>query len=550
MAFAEEWLYENGVLCYTRGLQMRILDLHEAAEDEIAINVRDLVSKRIADSCVRHKYKLTLLYYSHRFVSCSYTLRRDDNPAGCQHWLLVFKPIEGEIVIAHQLGSVSKLFVRNNADFLYYGTASEPTRDGSGLWVINGFDLKTGKLLEGPLEFPTPIGTDMGSTICFDIFDGHMYCVSNQRSLLVQDLDILSFYTCFRFPVGAKGLGNVEESEALWRRDRNDGPLDDRWSFLRMSKNETTGQLMIVEARKEWLSGRISARRAYYTTPIKFADSGKEGEKRSLGDTDREICAAKREQKDPAEPRTRDPRLVHLGDDCATVSLTLSKCPLRAYYPACQTFVDLVDDSSSFDPAHQQLRIRGGTRHPRAPAELAMRRRETPPPPASAAAVPQLDGHDTFLQQVEDLYRTESDLFWPPKQDPAVANPALDGLYAALNPPGYCGNPQGAWDDRSLVYSTGGGAGGAVGGLRALVVVSWDPAIRLKGTRPYPGGAAGLFGVANKGPPPNAARYFGESTPPAKTPLGGKEGIKKAVSWRALEPARYRRIARGYHFTP
>ncbi|KAK3903531.1 armadillo-type protein [Staphylotrichum tortipilum] len=124
----------------------------------------------------------------------------------------------------------------------------------------------------------------------------------------------------------------------------------------------------------------------------------------------------------PREAGDSGPHLVHLGDDSATVSLTLSKCPLRAYYPACQTVVDLIDDSSSFDPAHQQLRLQGGTRRPRAPAELAPRTMETPPPPASAsapAAQEGLDGHNTLLQQVEDLYMTETVLFWPPKQDPA-----------------------------------------------------------------------------------------------------------------------------------
>ncbi|KAK3902998.1 hypothetical protein C8A05DRAFT_15017 [Staphylotrichum tortipilum] len=551
VAFAEEWLFENGVLCYTRGLQMRILDLHRAAHDEIVVNVRDLVSQKIQDSRVRHKYKLTLLHYSHRFVSCSYTLRRDDCSDGSQHWLLVFNPVDGEIAIARQLGSVSKLFVRNNAKFLYYGTASEPTCDGSGRWVINGFDLVTHKLLGQPLEIPTPIGTDIGSTICFDIFDDYMYCLSNQRSLHVEDLDFLSYYTCFRIPLARDGFDVEEPAEALWRRDRTDGPLDDRWTFLRMFKDETTGQLMAVEARKEWLSGRISARRAYYTTAIKFDDSV-DREKRPLGYTDRQICAAKRERTGPAKPQTRDPHLVHLGDDSATVSLTLSKCPLRAYYPACQTFIDLIDDSSSFDPAHQQLRIRGGTRRPRAPAELAPRTMETPPPPASASAAAAqeegLDNHNTFLQQVEDLYRTEADLFWPPKQDPAVNDPALAGLYATLNPPGYFGNPQGTWDDRSLVYATGGGAGGAVGGLRALVFVSWDPNIRLKDARPYPGGATSGLEIARHRPP-NASRYFGENLAP-KTPLDGKDKLERPVSWRTLEPARYRKISRGYHFTP
>lgn len=60
-----------------------------------------------------------------------------------------------------------------------------------------------------------------------------------------------------------------------------------------MFKDEATGQLMAVESRKEWLSGRISARRTYYTTRISFDVSGSAPRKRRAGRTDLHISAAK-----------------------------------------------------------------------------------------------------------------------------------------------------------------------------------------------------------------------------------------------------------------
>ena len=128
------------------------------------VDTRKLVLEAVEDSRARHKYKMKLLYYSHGIVSCSYTMRRSDQP-GHRHWLLVFDPRRAEIIVAHSLESVSKLFVRNNGHFLYYGTASSANYDSFGQWVIYGFDLTTRTLLNDQLAIPAAIGTDVGSTV-------------------------------------------------------------------------------------------------------------------------------------------------------------------------------------------------------------------------------------------------------------------------------------------------------------------------------------------------------------------------------------------------
>ena len=562
VAVAEEWLYENGVLCYLRGRQLRILDLHGSGDHETVVDTRKLVLEAVEDSRARHKYKMKLLYYSHGIVSCSYTMLRSDQP-GYRHWLLVFDSRHGEIITVHPLESVSKLFVRNTDRFLYYGTASCADHDSSGQWVIYGFDLTTRTLLNDRLAYPAAIGTDVNSTVCFDIFDGFFYGLSNQRSLDVEDVDWLSFYTCFRFPLAPRGVEDVEEppGQPLGRRDHTEGPLDDRFTFLRMFKDETTGQLMAVESRKEWLSGSISGRRTYYTTPISFdMPDGGPKKRRALGETDVLISAAKTLQGAVVRPRTRDPHMVHPGDDSSSFTVTLSKCPVRSYYSSCQAFIDLVDDSNSFDPAHQRLRIRGGTRRLWTPGERSAR--------GCLSAEPRPEEeHSGILRQIDDLYKTERDLFWPPEQDPSIDDPALTDLYAVLNPPGYFGNRRGRWDERSLLYA----AQATSGGLKSLVFVSWDPSIFLAGTAPYPSSSAlgGQPKPAAKGLPPRAQdRADGsvgmiESRPTLqpnttlgcgggltpKAPLGGGRGIgANASPWRTLEPAAYRDIARGFHF--
>ncbi|KAL2131818.1 hypothetical protein VTI74DRAFT_4562 [Chaetomium olivicolor] len=558
VGFAEEFLYENGVLCYIRRNQLRILDLHHSGHHEIVVDLRQLLHETLAESHERHKYKFQLLYYSHGIVSILYTQTRSDR-RGSTHWLVVFNPLHGQVLLIHRPASISKLFVRNNGQFLYYGANSEVGDDGHGQWVLHGFDIATRTWLEESLDIPVVIGSDVGSTVCFEILGGYFYCVSNQTSLEVEEVDWVSYYTCFRFPLSRTGfhIEVPEPRQQLWRRDQKEGPIDDRWSFLRMAKDEATGQLKIIESRKEWLSGNISARRTYYTTRFSFSDPRKSSSQRhSLMENLSYPSADKVQQVDVLRGRARDPHMVHPGDDSSAFTTTLSKCPVRAYYPASQTFIDLVDDSLSFDTRDQRVRIRGGTRRLHPPGE-----------PAQQNSWLEAEGQETrdkFLRQIDHLYRSETGIFWPPEENPHAPDPALANLYAVLNPPGYLGNPRGSWDERSLVYATG----NTTGGLKALVFVSWDPSISLAGTPRYPGTL--LFGRHDKSVDGNsslegnglgnhntdAERRITLQPDAACCPEGrstrglvmGWGNAANPAPWRTVERAEYRKISRGYHF--
>ncbi len=71
----------------------------------------------------------------------------------------------------------------------------------------------------------------------------------------------------------------------MWRRQHAEGPIDDRWTFLRRFTDETTGKHRILESRKEWLVGHSSARRTYYMEelPFKPADCSEEEEEEGRG---------------------------------------------------------------------------------------------------------------------------------------------------------------------------------------------------------------------------------------------------------------------------
>ncbi|KAK4131161.1 hypothetical protein BT67DRAFT_388965 [Trichocladium antarcticum] len=544
VAFAETWLYEKGILCYVRGSQLRMSNLHRSATHELVVDIRKLVDQAIDAPWPSRRFRFQILHCADDIVSCLYTNARHGQ-ASCSSRLVVFNPRAGEIITVRRLESTAQIFVRNNHQFLYYGTNSERGRDGYNRWVIRGFDLATRTWLEPRLDFPAVIGSDVGSTVCFEIFDGYFYGLSNQTCLEVEEVDWVSYYTCFRFPLSRDGFRDLEQPprQQFWRRDQTEGPLDDRWTFLRIFKDETTGQLKAVESRKEWLSGRISAGRSYYTTVISFDNAAVrpaepdssvlEPEKTDLG-----TCL---------ERPPRDPHMVHQTDDSSTWAFTLSKCPLRSYHPSTQTYIDLVDDSASFHAIDQRIRIRGGSRRLWTPAELEERGRGRAP----MARRPK--DQDTLGQRTQDLYKNGTDIFWPPQQDPTAHSPALADLYAVLNPPGHLGTPHGSWDERSLVYATGGMGGGP----KALVFVSWDPSIYLAGTSAYPspdGRSVGALSVPPHGSKGERSRKAAKRHPISQPdtiscPFSADEiSSANAGSWRALEPAMYLDIARGYHF--
>ncbi|KAL1837888.1 hypothetical protein VTJ49DRAFT_3292 [Mycothermus thermophilus] len=324
VAYANEWSYDNGVLCYTRGLELRMLDLHGSAKHEAVIDVRALVQK-LSAWYPRQRYSLRVLHYSHSIVSCLYKQASPYCPSRINHWLLALRVSDGTLIATRELTSVSNLFVRNNDRFLYYGYTSEPDAEGHEYWSIGMFlvasETGMGKEFSLPEEvrLPEAIGTDVGSTVCFEIYDDYFYILSSQRTLDVEGDDWASYYLCLRYPLGENSFYHAEQppDQRLWRRNhKEEGPLDDRWAFLRLARNEATGQLQAIECRQEYPPGSAKAKRTYYTTPIDF------GQVTSYPDDETATGL-----KHPGPRPPRDPHLVQPGDDNAIAAVF---CPERA----------------------------------------------------------------------------------------------------------------------------------------------------------------------------------------------------------------------------
>lgn len=497
---AESWVYASGTLCHMSERTLRVLDLHKSSGEETIIDVRALLDEAIVESRRTRKYKFQILHFAEGIVSCLYIHSR---PV-VESWLVVINVNERRLVTTLSLDTTYKIFVRNDRDYLYFGTHSEFGDDGFRRWVLMGYDIHGGRWFDQKVHLLDMVGSDIGQSIAFEIIDGKFYGLSNQTSFEVDEVDWTSHYHCFRFPVAAPKPKTTERSvkDMMWRRQHAEGPIDDRWSFIRLLRDESDPtQLQVLESRKEWITGS-SGRRNYYTTRLVFPEKAANSEEQGSSSRDpnpgsvgggiiinpaTETVPEVRPHtsydltQSPPPARIRCPFNTHTGDDASTALMfTLSKCFIRSYHHPSQTFLDLVDDpeSSTSPDAVPRLRLRAGSRKLR-PAEDILA-----DPVARDPAQP-------HLPRAARLYESEARnqiTFWPPaaeEADHTRTDPALlTELHRIVNPPEHAGAVKGSWDERSLVYSTGGGHS-RDGSMQAIVFVSFDPGVRLPGLKQW-----------------------------------------------------------------
>ncbi|KAL0929472.1 F-box domain-containing protein [Colletotrichum truncatum] len=372
-----------------------------------------------------------------------------------------------ELLTCFRLESSHKLFVRNSQHYLYYGTHSTTGDDGFKRWALKQFNIRDRQWGTGRLDLEHLVGSDMGATVCFEIIDDYFYALSSLTSFEVYETDWTSHYYGFRLPLGSLHSRDMQTTSkhSMWRRQHEEGPIDDRWSTLNLEKNAANGRLMVVECRREWLVDDSSSTRSSYRTELKFpikdevVDDTSDFES-ELDDMEPSLdpdCLATRLS--PTKHR-RDPLQVHRGDSGSTVpAITLTHCFMRSYQQSCETFIDLVNDPAATDLMTQRPQLRSISR-------------------------PRLG---RLSQENCQSRRANNVSWWLPDEN--LRNEHLDFLDRIVNPmskhPG-CGF-SGIMDDRSMVYAV------KRQDRKALVFISFDPAIRLEGLISWPGGPTAPF---------------------------------------------------------
>lgn len=506
--------YCKGVLCYVVDDKIRVLDLHNSSRREIVVSIPSLLLHALSELDDNTTGKFQILYYSDSIISCIYKSTGLDETA----YLIAFDIRRRVVLVIKDLNSTERIFIRHDARFLYYGTHSEIGSDGYKKWVIHGYDFKKRKWFDQKVHLPDLVGSELGQTVCFEFHGSYFYALSNQTSFEVEEIDWTSFYNCVRFPLESpcKDLLEKTENKTMWRRQHQEGPIDDRWTSLRLDADEATGKLNIIESRKEWHQGSSRIQRTHYTTEIRFPklyyDNDVETFSYALSESSSStvIASTFSQVSDPLTsassstssshspsssttisghnlselpneklvrlltkddnphhiiPPPRLPQYTHPGDDGSSLPI-LARTPVQYYHTSANSFFDLVDDPLPTDwQGKQRLRLRAGSRKlgpvlrdPATNLDHGLIR------PAS----------DDLSIALEELYRESPITYWPRDSD-------SQELYSLLNP--LRGNVLGTADERSLVYVTGG-----CHAPQAIVFVSFDPAIRLAGLKVWGGG--------------------------------------------------------------
>lgn len=436
------------------GYIVRLSDVHTTS-GPFQLDLHSLIRPMLDTT---EKFKVSLLYYSDDILAVHVTNEGRPNYSHIFAIDTTARPLHGKRVVrALQLASDSRLFVRHNSRYLYYGTHTGIGDDGHHKWEIDGVALYKEHPLpkrEHALLLDNFHGTDIGSTVAFEIHNDYFYAVSNQGTFEVEEIDYTSFYHWVRFPVDQPLSEAVESNERLYRRQHQQGPIHDSWTDLTLQIDECTNETVIVESRREWVQASSRQARTFYVTKLGIEDqrlgalySMEDGVEEQLLPND--IMTTLLDSSNNCNWMETPPQHSWMQhpefsrEHSSPRTFILARTKLRAYNYSCSSFLDLVeDDRCCSDPSKPPcLRLRIGSR------------REIDPSPPPSKGKERMD--DT-LPVFEDStrYRHSPIRMWPPS---AQRCPCSARLHNILIPklssgPTHTRTVTGVLDDRCLVY--------------------------------------------------------------------------------------------------
>ncbi|KAF2740150.1 hypothetical protein EJ04DRAFT_425495 [Polyplosphaeria fusca] len=463
------FVYRQGVLCLLLGNIVRISDLH-ASTDYVDIDLHSLIHLTSSESSAEaaEGVKVSLLYYYDGVLSVHYEKKRRPNDSR----ILALRTTphisdEERLVREISLEASSKLFVRHTERYLYCGTYTAMGDHGHHEWEIRGFSLDPQYPLPcvRPVQLEEFFGTDIGSTVTFDIHEGFFYAISNQTSFDVEELDWTSFYHCVRFPLDNPVYDAVQVDTRVYRRQHAEGPIHDSWTDLTLQVDESTNKSLIVESRREWQNGSSRQLRTFYISNLEAFIPSETDSSSDIDLTTAESSSAppplppnnmythlvdntNNPHYAPLQPRCRYNFHEEFGPGCRTTrSFAFTKTKFRAYNYSCSSFLDLVEDDRCCNDlmGGRCLRIRVGARRV-APRDWT--------PPDNITSSKDKSANPFIVEDDPVFYRHSNIKIWPP---PASNCPCSKRLHKILNPPLSSGSEHnrsitGVVDERSLVY--------------------------------------------------------------------------------------------------
>lgn len=262
-------------MAYTTSDSIRLLDIARPSTRERVISNRFLASKLpwradaelpVSTAILAYKDNVLALQVSFGPAVGDYIIALDVTPGD----------IRQRCLVRERLRSTVKLFCILGEGYLYYGTQSAVSGQGYPEWYVQGFHLgepasaqctnsSTAAVSSRPLQLSRLSGLDPSSTVAFTIHAGHFIAITNQTGHEAEEVNWTSYYRSILFPLSEpKPTMNLSK---LFRRQDHEGPINDTWTELGWAVDEATGGLVLVEGRKEWLTGSDGWSRCWYSVP-------------------------------------------------------------------------------------------------------------------------------------------------------------------------------------------------------------------------------------------------------------------------------------------
>ncbi|KAJ6086385.1 hypothetical protein N7486_010666 [Penicillium sp. IBT 16267x] len=304
LAYGTDFLYHQGILCYKVDNEIRLLDVHAGGERERVLNLLvglpSLCSEPLGSDTVD---RVSLLRYADNILAFRVDAnvnqadddqtdddqtdddqtdddqtdddqtdddqtdddQTDDDQANeSQTDLLVVVDMSGRLKsFKKRIHARAQVFVRHSRTYLWYGVF-RATDILNGTWIVYGVDI-TSTIRDSIELFRIQAANGaLDQSVCFEMYNGHLYAVSTQPTL--EDGDYSSYYHCFCSAPGGKLR---KWNRRLWRREHLEGTLNESWADLSIQMDETTGRPAILECRKEWPDkSKSENHRTYYIQPL------------------------------------------------------------------------------------------------------------------------------------------------------------------------------------------------------------------------------------------------------------------------------------------
>ncbi|KIW22274.1 uncharacterized protein PV07_12177 [Cladophialophora immunda] len=363
-------------------------------------------------------------------------------------------------------------------------------------WLLDVYSLDTGEAVtREPLQLRDFYGSEIGSTACFTIHQGEFYAITSQTSYEAEEVDWTSYYHVVTFR-----LDDPDPELAIkliWRRQHLEGPINDAWNDLGFQIDHSTGELLVVEGRKEWLNGGSRSLRTYYTQPIRRAEfkNLKDGLRHPPNDR-LSVTLDEHSNSRWEEPMVRADRYVHAefqadggGGEPPAREYIRARTKWNGYSFNAQAFIDLVTDEAVMEGEwrpRQRIKLRVVSRQELSPLVGDVKATPTTTPTGgSVALVLRKRIRDREGQEMEDgdrAFTASRVALWPPDDAP-------QGLHEILCPEGRAGDVKAMLGDEGIVYMAG--PPRAPGSAeRALVFVGFDPTFGFQGMQRLDGSPA------------------------------------------------------------